>query len=638
MHSVDKGDEVEVFVPQDDEINCKVKGLQNFSYMIDDFEERRIANPTAALAIAYGARENAVATAKKVMEEEAKKRAGIEAEIKQLEDELESKVRKESEALEEYRQNTNKVLCLEMKEPCRWNENYYKLKQYVQQNGELPPVPSGCNSEDVRRLSIWVQEMKSLVYSKSERITSAPHRIEALEALGIEWIESSETKWNSMYDKLVAYKKQHKTAKLPPFMECRRSKDSGLIALRHWLDQQEQDVKSGAMAKRRDRLHKLQALGLPLKLTWSQEWKYSVVDLLKFRSSNGHCYVTASCTEYPGLHEFVTELLKRLKRDAAVKLTILETSDLQMKGLLPDLRKMNIGQAGKPVSNILNQGAAAVVPLERVREVNLWANMFGQLKAYKKQFQTLKFPPPGDDDSAMYNHLSVWVDDQRRSYENKTLETSRVRELQRIGVELDVWDKNFKALRKFKKEAGTVRLPKLLAKSVMENDKELAEHCKWTHEQVAAYRKGQLDADQKKRLRKLGLYLTKEHLGHVTWEERFNEMMEYYAENRTCLPKRDSKSFVDLFGIVAFCSFTHHISTHTCLAGPLKTWVLELVDTLKNDKYLSQSRIKMISTRNIAPQLAPDVIFAKSKKESYATQNNKRKADTEGVGVAKKAK
>mmetsp|Transcript_21158 Transcript_21158/g.44432 ORF Transcript_21158/g.44432 Transcript_21158/m.44432 type:complete len:87 (-) Transcript_21158:17-277(-) len=75
---------------------------------------------------------------------------------------------------------TNKVMRLELEEPCRWNETYQNLKQYVVGVGTLPPPPSMCSSEEERRLSIWVEEMKSLVYSQSDKIIRAPHRIENL--------------------------------------------------------------------------------------------------------------------------------------------------------------------------------------------------------------------------------------------------------------------------------------------------------------------------------------------------------------------------------------------------------------------------------------------------------------------------
>ena len=215
-------DDEEVFVPSSrEEQVCKIKGLQNFCHLIDDFEGRRITNPSQSLANAYSARETAAEAAKELIDKESEVRKGIEQEIKELKKEMEATLRKEDEALKKYRQKTNKVLCLEMEEPCRWNTTYKQLKTHVMKTGDLPPLPNACTNEHDRRLSIWVQEMKSLVYSKSERIIHAPHRIEALEGLGIEWIESSEDSWNKMLDRLCEYKRQKKTVRLPSWMQVR---------------------------------------------------------------------------------------------------------------------------------------------------------------------------------------------------------------------------------------------------------------------------------------------------------------------------------------------------------------------------------------------------------------------------------
>ena len=350
-------DETEVFIPAEPVVS-KIKGLENFGHMIDDFEDRPLEEKVTA---AYEA-------AEKVTEEEANVRAGLEEEIKQLEAQLEEKVKKENAALDVYRRETNKVMCLELEEPSRWNDTYQQLKRYVIKTGDLPPLPSACTNEADRRLSIWVQEMKSLVYSKSERIINAPHRIEALESLGVEWIESSEDRWNKMYQRLAAYKKEHGTATLPSFMQCRKSKDKDLSALRHWVDQQEQDVQSGAMAKRLDRLKKLQGLGLPLKLSWEQEWDVNVVELLKFRSKHGHLNISGD--GHSDLEGFVSELLKRLKKGSTVKLTKEEMYDLRSKGLLNDLKNPSGRQSAKGQAE-----SVKLVPLDRVQEINYWAGM-----------------------------------------------------------------------------------------------------------------------------------------------------------------------------------------------------------------------------------------------------------------------
>jgi len=580
-----------------------LKGLQNFSHLMDDWDETRVSNPTSKMNIAYINKQPALEAAKKAKEEEAAVRQEIEAEIKGMEAVLQEKIKEEHEALTDYRSKTNTVMCLEMEEPCRWNNTYQQLKQYVIKTGDLPPVPSACTTELDRRLSIWIQEQKSLVYSKATRIVNAPHRIEALEALGIEWIESSDDKWNRMYKNLKAYKQEHNTVILPSFMQCRQSKDKELTALRHWIDLQEQEVKSWSsedISKRHDKLKKLQELGLPIKLSWEQEWNYYILQLLKFRSKYGHL---SSQSYDPDLNNFLTVVLSRLKRGSEVKLTQDELYDLRLKGLLNDLKDLLNNPTGRPATAALPNDINQIVSVDRIKEVNLWAGMLEQLKAYQEEYNSLEFP----GNRAGYQHLKDWVDVQRKSYEDKTLEEYRIKELSKIGLEFDPWNDMLKKLKKFKREGGTARLPKEF-KSIeqgTEEDVELNQLCKWQQDQIKFYRRDDLSDDKKKKLRKLGVVLTKGNMGKVPWEDRFEEMMNYYHKNKTCLPKRD---------------------------GPLRQWVVELVDLLQNG-FVSNKRQQLIDSVNIGYYLKPEVIYKegagskKRKGDDMAGQNKKLKAE-----------
>jgi len=599
----DDEDKTQVFVEEVVEDDPRgLKGLQNFSHLMDDWDETRVSNPTSKMNIAYINKQPALEAAKKAKEEEAAVRQEIEAEIKGMEAVLQAKIKEEHEALTDYRSKTNTVMCLEMEEPCRWNNTYQQLKQYVIKTGDLPPVPSACTTELDRRLSIWIQEQKSLVYSKATRIVNAPHRIEALEALGIEWIESSDDKWNRMYKNLKAYKQEHNTVILPSFMQCRQSKNKELTALRHWIDLQEQEVKSWSsedISKRHDKLKKLQELGLPIKLSWEQEWNYYILQLLKFRSKYGHLN---SQSNDPDLNNFLTVVLSRLKRGSEVKLTQDEMNDLRLKGLLNDLKDLINNPTGRSATTALPNDINQIVSVDRIKEVNLWAGMLEQLKKYQEEYNSLEFP----GNRAGYQHLKDWVDVQRKSYEDKTLEEYRIKELSKIGLEFDPWNDMLKKLKKFKREGGTARLPKEF-KSIeqgTEEDIELNQLCKWQQDQIKFYRRDDLSDDKKKKLRKLGVVLTKGNMGKVPWEDRFEEMMNYYHKNKTCLPKRD---------------------------GPLRQWVVELVDLLQNG-FVSNKRQQLIDSVNIGYYLKPEVIYKedgskKRKGGEMAGQNKKLKAE-----------
>ena len=240
--------------------------------------------------------------------------------------------------------------------------------------------------------------------------------------------------------------------------------------------------------------------------------------------------------------------------------------------------------------------------VERIKEVNLWAGMLEQLKAYQEEHNSLEFP----GNRAGYQHLKDWVDVQRKSYEDKTLEEYRIKELSKIGLEFDPWNDMLKKLKKFKREGGTARLPKEFKSTEQgtEEDIELNQLCKWQQDQIKFYRRDDLSDDKKKKLRKLGVVLTKGNMGKVPWEDRFEEMMNYYHKNKTCLPKRD---------------------------GPLRQWVVELVDLLQNG-FVSNKRQQLIDSVNIGYYLKPEVIYKedgskKRKGDDMTGQNKKLKAE-----------
>ena len=110
-------------------------------------------------------------------------------------------------------------------------------------------------------------------------------------------------------------------------------------------------------------------------------------------------------------------------------------------------------------------------------------------------------------------------------------------------------------LKQYKKDSGTARLPKVYKRNTGEEyDEELHELCKWQLSQITLYRRDELDSQRKKRLRKIGMCLTKGHMGKVEWKDRFEEMMEYYHTHKTCLPRRNGE----------YSSTIYHLQSRYC--------------------------------------------------------------------------
>ena len=544
--SEEKPDEkTEVFPVDGLDKRCILQNLHSFEHRINDLETRRnVPDPTPKLETLYGEHEKLAAETQSVIEKETALRANISAEILRLKSDLQQSTKAEDGARRAYRDETVSVMRLELQEPCRFNRMYGCLQKYVSAHGHLPPLPSSCESEEDRRLSIWIQENKSLMYSKSERITNYPHRIAALQAMGIEAGESdAQARWDKMFAKLELYKHQHGTAVLPTLAECRLSNDRKMIALRRWMDEQKEQVDSGSITKHMDRLEKLQDLGVPLKLSPQHEWEYYIQRLLVFRAHNGHTFVT---NNYPGLRSFVLGVLDKLKKGAKEKLTKDQMHDLRLKGLLFDLRSVNTRPHGRPnepppkthsggfeLALDDNEGGS-----NQVTEVG-WSDMLTRLKDYKEKHGTVDLS--NEERDGPNGDLKEWLETQLKLRQKGKLGNRRAGYLAHVGVELDPWQSMCRRLAKYKRQSGTASLPKTFRSDDPETDRELAVLCRWVWGQVKLYRNDKLEPERRKKLRALGVRFSKEALGKVKWETRFNEMVDYYLVNKTCLPKRDGK-------------------------------------------------------------------------------------------------
>mmetsp|Transcript_5254 Transcript_5254/g.11253 ORF Transcript_5254/g.11253 Transcript_5254/m.11253 type:complete len:661 (+) Transcript_5254:170-2152(+) len=604
----EKPDEkTEVFPVAGLDKRCTLQNLHSFEHLINDLETRRnVPDPTPKLSTFYDEHEKLAAETQSVIERETALRANITAEIQRLKSDLQQSIKAEDGSRRAYRDETVDVMRLELQEPCRFNRMYGCLQKYVSGHGHLPPLPSSCESEEDRRLSIWIQENKSLMYSKSERITNFPHRITALKAMGIDAGESdAHARWNKMFAKLELYKHQHGTAVLPTLVECRLSNDRNLITLRRWMDEQKEQVDSGSITKHMDRLGKLQDLGVPLKLSPQHEWEYYIHRLLVFRAHNGHTFVS---NKYPGLHSFVLGVLEKLKKGANEKLTKDQMHDLRLKGLLFDLRSVNTRTNGRPNGPPpKTYGGGIKLALDdyeggsnQVTEVG-WSDMLSRLKAYKEENGSVDLR--NEEADGPNGDLKEWLEMQLKLRQKGKLGNRRAGFLTLVGVELDPWQSMCRRLAKYKRQAGTASLPKTFRSDDPETDRELAVLCRWVWGQVKLYRKDKLEPERRKKLRALGVRFSKEALGKVHWETRFNEMVDYYLINKTCLPKRD---------------------------GPLRQWVLELVEVIESGGFISNKRQTLIDEAKIAPYLKREVIFAPPKKKRKAETD-----DAEGSGKLK---
>ena len=134
---------------------------------------------------------------------------------------------------------TSKVFELELQEPnCTWNEKLTKLKQFKAQHGRLPEMKRKNDKipSVEKELALWIAGIRTKVNKRHKTIMNYPHRIQVLEELGIQLDKSADdVRFDAMFNKFLAYRREHGTWKMPSASICKESGDEELLLLHNWL-------------------------------------------------------------------------------------------------------------------------------------------------------------------------------------------------------------------------------------------------------------------------------------------------------------------------------------------------------------------------------------------------------------------
>ena len=134
---------------------------------------------------------------------------------------------------------TNKVFELELKEPnCVFNDKLQKLQNYVKKHGKIPENhKKNHGSGEEKEIAAFVSNVRSKVKKGDDctMVTKYPHRKWALEQCGVHWESEHDTRFETMFNKLVEYKREHGTFRMPSLDLCKESGDEELIELRNWV-------------------------------------------------------------------------------------------------------------------------------------------------------------------------------------------------------------------------------------------------------------------------------------------------------------------------------------------------------------------------------------------------------------------
>jgi predicted helicase len=151
----------------------------------------------------------------------------------------------------------------------------------------------------------------------------------------------------------------------------------------------------------------------------------------------------------------------------------------------------------------------------------IWDERYGELKAYKNKIGHCRVPK----NYAVNRQLAKWVEHQRNFRRQRLLNEERIRRLDEIGFlwnpDDESWEEYFNELLKFKTKYGHA----IVEKDWSENPK----LGRWVNKQRS--KRDQLDVDKVRRLDGIGFCWG---VRELTWEKRFNELLEYKKVHGDC--------------------------------------------------------------------------------------------------------
>jgi hypothetical protein len=344
-------------------------------------------------------------------------------------------------------------------ETAAWNERIAALAAYRARHGHCRP---GYTEDPSLRQ--WVERQRE----SRARLTA--DQISRLDALGIDWTQrdENEEKWESMFQRLAEFKRQHGHA------DASASDDADLDKWRHF-----QRTRHHRGRLEPDRVARLELLGFDWRPA-DAVWERNFACLAAFRQQHGHCRVTEK--DNPHLASWARRQRK-----------------YHLKGTLNPQRVQRLEALGFDWQ--VPDGDA------------VWEQHLAEVLACYAHHGTWQAPPGQEittsaDDAAQALacdtpdrrvSLAVWVAKQRALARRGKLAPHRLRRLQEVGFPLErrhpAWEKNLFVLKTFYQQHGHCLVPRDIAHAAL---------YRWCSEQRRSRQRGQLRPDQIRSLDGLG--------------------------------------------------------------------------------------------------------------------------------------
>ncbi|MBF8981938.1 Helicase associated domain protein [Lutibacter sp. B2] len=370
-----------------------------------------------------------------------------------------------------------------------WKQRYEELKQYKKQYGHCN-VPRSW--EDNKLLGNWVH------YMRTDKKLLTNEQIRKLNDLGFVW-DNKKERWDRMFTELVEFKEEHGHCDVP----TRYDKNKPLA---NWIHIQRQS--RNKLTK--EQIDKLNHIGFIWDKSFKR-WKEKYEMLKKFKEVNGHCKVENIDEEFKGLAKW----LKNQK-----------------------INKGNLDKIKLELLNELNIEWDFEVNEEINRILTYWDEGYLKLLIHQERNNHIRI-------SNKENYkLYEWVNRLRKYKE--FLSNEIINKLDEIGFDWDpqktAWMKKFFELKQYKKVSDNIEIS--LDKNVRKKNILLYLWVRELRENIKKLTEEQVDL-----LNSIGFVWTLEK--KIIWDEKIEELKQYYKQNGDCNVPQRYKCNVKLGGWVA---------------------------------------------------------------------------------------
>ena len=382
----------------------------------------------------------------------------------------------------------------------QWDQKFAELEGFKERYGHCR-VPA--HWPENTSLARWVGCQRKR--KRSEEI--AMDQAARLQALGFEWIAPMAKPAVSArrakiqekrFTELLEYKERYGHCRVPV-----RWPENRILGL--WVEKLRAKHKRGLLPE--DQRKQLDGIGFVWDLAgW--HWEQQFAALERYKKRFGHCRVTGSWKEDPGLATWVGNMRSRKKRLSPEQVARLDALGFEWRIVTKEISR------------------------------DSWEERFAQLEAFKAEHGHCRVPNTYKKNMS----LACWVGNMR-SRKNR-LSPEQVERLDALGFHWDVfgdlWERGFERLREGVRRNGGVFSPK-----VWKGDANLRS---WVFLQKTKKQKGELLEDRQKRLEAIGF--TWESEMATAWERRIAALEDFRKRFGHCRVPHGWPEDPSLFGWV----------------------------------------------------------------------------------------